>query len=439
MEVKSRIPISLNNPGIQRIIERCTNCGVCRNVCTNKVGICYKENIGDNPACISCGQCILNCPMGAITPKYEYQKVKAELANPNKIVVAFLAPAVRVSLGELFKMEPGINLEKEIVTALKRLGFNYVFDTTFGADLTVMEEASELLNRIKNNHKLPQFSSCCPSWVKYAEIYHKELLANLSSCKSPISMQNTIVKTYFAKQNNIKRENVITVAITPCTSKKMEIKREEIPDGDYVLTTNELGIFLKEEGIDPSNLEKTEFDNIFGNGSGAGVIFGNSGGVSEAVIRTIYYLITGKDPDTNLLNYTQIRGLNGIKEANIKINDICLNIAVVYGMPNLEKLIATGISKYHFIEVMNCPGGCIGGGGQPLVPINKQDEINKLRIQGLYNIDDKKSIRCSYQNNDIKRIYDKFLDTPLSTKSYELLHTTYQDKSELLKEKSFNI
>ena len=172
MEVKSRIPISLNNPGIQRIIERCTNCGVCRNVCTNKVGICYKENIGDNPACISCGQCILNCPMGAITPKYEYQKVKAELANPNKIVVAFLAPAVRVSLGELFKMEPGINLEKEIVTALKRLGFNYVFDTTFGADLTVMEEASELLNRIKNNHKLPQFSSCCPSWVKYAEIYH---------------------------------------------------------------------------------------------------------------------------------------------------------------------------------------------------------------------------------------------------------------------------
>ena len=433
MEVKSRIPISLNNPGIQRIIERCTNCGVCRNVCTNKVGICYKENIGDNPACISCGQCILNCPMGAITPKYEYQKVKAELANPNKIVVAFLAPAVRISLGELFKMEPGINLEKEIVTALKRLGFNYVFDTTFGADLTVMEEASELLNRIKNNHKLPQFSSCCPSWVKYAEIYHKELLANLSSCKSPISMQNTIVKTYFAKQNNIKRENVITVAITPCTSKKMEIKREEIPDGDYVLTTNELGIFLKEEGIDPSNLEKTEFDNIFGNGSGAGVIFGNSGGVSEAVIRTIYYLITGKDPDTNLLNYTQIRGLNGIKEANIKINDICLNIAVVYGMPNLEKLIATGISKYHFIEVMNCPGGCIGGGGQPKIEIYHEKEIKEKRMKALYNRDKAQKIRCSYENPEIKKLYAEFLESPLSNVAHELLHTKYEDKSDLIK------
>lgn len=439
MEVKSKIPISIDNPGIQRINERCVNCGVCRNICTNKVGICYQNKMEGNPACINCGQCILNCPMGAITPKYEYQKVKEEILNPKKVTVALISPAVRVSLGELFNIKPGTNVEKKIVNSLKKLGFNYVFDTTFGADLTVVEEANELLSRIKSNTRLPMFSSCCSSWVKYAEIYHPELLENLSSCKSPISMQNTVIKTYFANKNNIDSSDIVTIAITPCTSKKMEIKRKEISDGDYVLTTNELGIFLKEEGINLNDLEEKEFDTLVGNGSGAGVIFGNSGGVSEAIIRTIYHYITGKDPESNLLNYEQVRGLNSIKEACITIDNTKLNIAVVYGLPNLEKLLNNGINKYHFIEVMNCPGGCIGGGGQPLVPISKQDEINKLRIAGLYSIDTNKSIRCSYQNKEIKKLYDEYLNNPLSSKSYELLHTTYQDKSELLKEKSFNI
>lgn len=439
MEVKSKIPISIDNPGIQRINERCVNCGVCRNICTNKVGICYQNKMEGNPACINCGQCILNCPMGAITPKYEYQKVKEEILNPKKVTVALISPAVRVSLGELFNIKPGTNVEKKMVSSLKKLGFNYVFDTTFGADLTVVEEANELLSRIKSNTRLPMFSSCCSSWVKYAEIYHPELLENLSSCKSPISMQNTVIKTYFANKNNIDSSDIVTIAITPCTSKKMEIKRKEISDGDYVLTTNELGIFLKEEGINLNDLEEKEFDTLVGNGSGAGVIFGNSGGVSEAIIRTIYHYITGKDPESNLLNYEQVRGLNSIKEACITIDNTKLNIAVVYGLPNLEKLLNNDINKYHFIEVMNCPGGCIGGGGQPLVPISKQDEINKLRIAGLYSIDTNKNVRCSYQNKEIKKLYDEYLNNPLSSKSYELLHTTYQDKSELLKEKSFNI
>ena len=439
MEVKSKIPISIDNPGIQRINERCVNCGVCRNICTNKVGICYQNKMEGNPACINCGQCILNCPMGAITPKYEYQKVKEEILNPKKVTVALISPAVRVSLGELFNIKPGTNVEKKMVKSLKKLGFNYVFDTTFGADLTVVEEANELLSRIKSNTRLPMFSSCCSSWVKYAEIYHPELLENLSSCKSPISMQNTVIKTYFANKNNIDSSDIVTIAITPCTSKKMEIKRKEISDGDYVLTTNELGIFLKEEGINLNDLEEKEFDTLVGNGSGAGVIFGNSGGVSEAIIRTIYHYITGKDPESNLLNYEQVRGLNSIKEACITIDNTKLNIAVVYGLPNLEKLLNNGINKYHFIEVMNCPGGCIGGGGQPLVPISKQDEISKLRIAELYSIDTNKNVRCSYQNKEIKKLYDEYLNNPLSSKSYELLHTTYQDKSELLKEKSFNI
>ena len=226
MEVKSKIPISIDNPGIQRINERCVNCGVCRNICTNKVGICYQNKMEGNPACINCGQCILNCPMGAITPKYEYQKVKEEILNPKKVTVALISPAVRVSLGELFNIKPGTNVEKKIVNSLKKLGFNYVFDTTFGADLTVVEEANELLSRIKSNTRLPMFSSCCSSWVKYAEIYHPELLENLSSCKSPISMQNTVIKTYFANKNNIDSSDIVTIAITPCTSKKMEIKRK---------------------------------------------------------------------------------------------------------------------------------------------------------------------------------------------------------------------
>ena len=449
-EKDKRVYIDEENPGITSILEKCINCGICKNICENTVGICYSDKINDNPACISCGQCILNCPMASLVPKSDYQKVKQEIENSNKIVVALTSPSIRVSVGEMFELDAGTNVEGKVVTALRKLGFDYIFDTTFGADLTIMEEASELIERIKNKKNLPQFTSCCPSWIKYAEIYHPELLPNISSCKSPIGMQTTMIKTYFAKTKNIDPKNIVTVAITPCTAKKMEIKRKElrdsglywnldISDGDYVLTVRELADFIKEEQIDFLSLEENHYDDIFGRGSGAGAIFGNTGGVTEAAIRSVYYMLTGESPKEKLLNYEPVRGLENIKEATVNIKGLNINVAVVHGLPNLEKLLKNGMIKYHFIEVMNCRGGCIGGGGQPLVPIPKLDEIRQKRIEGLYKCDTISNVRNSYENPDINKIYDEFLEKPLSEISHKLLHTTYQDRSELLKEKSFNI
>ena len=445
-----RIPISADNPSIARVLDKCVDCGICKDVCQNTVGICYQKKVEGNPACINCGQCILNCPVAAITPKYDYQKVKLELENPEKIVIALTSPSVRVSLGEEFGLEAGTNVEGKLVASLKKLGFDYVFDTTFGADLTIMEEASELIERVQNQTKLPQYTSCCPSWVKYAEIYHPELIPNISSCKSPIGMQTTMIKTYFAKINHLDPKNIITVAITPCTAKKMEIQRDQlqdsgkywgldIRDGDFVLTASELGKFLKEEHIDFLSLTDSPYDQVFERGSGAGVIFGNTGGVTEAAIRTAYYLLIREYPKEKLLQYEEIRGLDGIKEATIQIQNLELHVAVVHGLPNLEKLLKQGVQKYHFIEVMNCRGGCIGGGGQPLVPMMKQDEIRQKRIAGLYHCDTISKVRNSYENPDIIKIYDEFLERPMSKIAHELLHTTYQDRSMLLKEKSFNI
>lgn len=427
------IPISEDNLGVCRINKKCINCGLCKKVCLENIG----NSNDDGKKCINCGQCIINCPMGAIVPKYDYKKVKVEIDNPQKIVVALISPAVRASLGEEFGMEVGTNVEQKIVTSLKKIGFNYVFDTTFGADLTVMEEASELLERIRTKGRLPQFTSCCSSWVKYLEIFHPELLPNLSSCKSPISMQNAMIKTYFAKENNLDSTNIVTVAITPCTSKKVEIKRAELLYGDYVLTTSELALFLREENIDFKNLIDTNFDPIFSHGSGAGVIFGNSGGVTEAVIRTLYYFLTGNNLSDKYLNYSPVRGFNNLKETIVKINNFEIRVLVIFGLNNFEKVIDK-IGNYHFIEVMNCKGGCIGGGGQPLIPIAKQEEIYKKRIQCLYNCDIIDNVRSSYQNPDIRQIYQKYLGRPLSKISMELLHTTFSDKSSLLKNSNEN-
>lgn len=430
-----KIKIDPYNPAIVRIIEKCINCGQCKKTCENIVNLKYNLKECKNPICLGCGQCLLNCPTGAIIPRYCYHDVKRTIISNEKIVVGIISPAVRVALGEMFNLKSGDNVEKKIVTALKKLGFDYVFDTAFGADLTIMEEVTEFAKRLKEGLSLPQFTSCCPAWVKYAEIYHPELLENISTCKSPIGMQCSIIKSYFAEEKNIEPSKIVTVAITPCTSKKMEAK-EYTPNIDYVMTTSELGIFLKEEEINLALLEDSEYDNILGDSSGAGVIFGNSGGVTESAIRTLYRMLTGENLRKEELKFSDLRGFKGIKEATIKIQKYVIKVAVIQQMENLEAILKDNYyKKFHFIEVMNCKGGCIGGGGQPLCAIPKIEEIREQRSEGLYKIDQKRTNKFAHNNKELKVLYKKYLKNPLGEKSMALLHTSYSDKSGLLNEK----
>lgn len=430
-----KIKIDPYNPAIVRIIEKCINCGQCKKTCENIVNLKYNLKECKNPICLGCGQCLLNCPTGAIIPRYCYHDVKRTIISNEKIVVGIISPAVRVALGEMFNLKSGDNVEKKIVTALKKLGFDYVFDTAFGADLTIMEEVTEFAKRLKEGLSLPQFTSCCPAWVKYAEIYHPELLENISTCKSPIGMQCSIIKSYFAEEKNIEPSKIVTVAITPCTSKKMEAK-EYTPNIDYVMTTSELGIFLKEEEINLAFLEDSEYDNILGDSSGAGVIFGNSGGVTESTIRTFYRMLTGENLRKEELKFSDLRGFKGIKEATIKIQKYVIKVAVIQQMENLEAILKDNYyKKFHFIEVMNCKGGCIGGGGQPLCAIPKIEEIREQRSEGLYKIDQKRTNKFAHNNKELKLLYKKYLKNPLGEKSMALLHTSYSDKSGLLNEK----
>lgn len=430
-----RIRISENNPSIMRIMEKCINCGQCKKTCENLVNLKYDLNKCKEPICLGCGQCILNCPTGAMVPKYEYREVKSLIDANEKIVVAITAPAVRVSIGESFGLEPGENSEKKLVTALKKLGFDYVFDTVFGADLTVLEEVAELAQRLKNKDSLPQFTSCCPAWVKYAEIYHPELLDNISTCKSPIGMQCAIIKSYFAEQKGFDPSKIVTVAITPCTAKKLEAKEYTL-NIDNVLTASELAILLKEEDIKFADLAETDYDNLVGNGSGGGVIFGASGGVCESAIRTLYRIMMNQNLPNDKLEFNDLRGFDGIKESVVQIGQYKLRVAVVQQLENLEKLLVNDrYKKYHFIEVMNCKGGCVGGGGQPLCQIPKMDEYKEKRAQGLYNIDKARAKRCAHDNAELKTLYKEYLKNPLSEKSLSLLHTSYSDKSNLLNNK----
>ena len=443
-----RVPIELDNPSIMRDEALCIKCGQCKEVCEKFIGVhgTYKLKDTNNTAvCINCGQCANVCPTSSITEKYEYQAVKKAIEDPEKIVIFSTSPSVRVAIGEEFGEEDGKFLQGKMVSLLRKLGADFVLDTNFAADMTILEEASELIERVtKKSAPLPQFTSCCPAWVKYLEIYYPELRDNLSTAKSPIGMQGPTVKTYFAKLNNIDPKKIVNVAVTPCTAKKFEIRRDEmkaageylgIPelrDMDYVITTRELAKWAKEEKIDFAQLEDSEYDSLMGEASGAGVIFGNTGGVMEAALRTAYKYITGEDAPELLLNFEPVRGMEDVKKATVKIKDLEVKVAVIYGTKVagefIEKLKKTG-EEIHFIEVMTCPGGCIGGGGQPKGTLEKGDELRKKRIEGLYKRDDSLKIRRSDENQELLKLYKEFYGKPLSELAEKMLHTKYVDRS----------
>lgn len=440
-----RVAIDEDNPSVARIEDKCIKCGQCSKICNEFVSVNNNYSLdktGGKSICVNCGQCIKVCPVNSLVVKQEYQTVKDIIAKGNKIVIISTSPSVRVGLGEEFGLPYGSFVQGKMVALLKKLGFNYVLDTNFSADLTICEEASELVERIKNNGTLPQFTSCCPAWIKFAETFYPEILNNISTCKSPIGMQGPIIKTYFANKMGIDPKNIVNVALTPCVAKKFEIRRKEMNisakinkvkemrDMDYVITTTELAQWAKENNIDFNSLEEMNFDSLLGEASGAGVIFGNSGGVMEAAVRTAYTYLTNNKPTELFFNLEPVRGYKGIKEAEVEIAGMKIKVAVVYGLANARILldkIKNG-EKYHFVEIMTCPGGCIGGGGQPK-HFDKDEEAQKERINSLYCKDASMKVRVSHENPEIISLYKNFLDKPHSKKAIELLHTMYIDRS----------
>ncbi|MCL1797548.1 MAG: [FeFe] hydrogenase, group A [Eggerthellaceae bacterium] len=443
-----RIPIDQNNPAIVRHEELCIKCGECRRMCEGDVavgGLYDLESTGDCPICIHCGQCANVCPPSSITERYEYADVKEAILDPEKIVIFSTSPSVRVGLGEEFGYAPGTFVEGKMVASLRALGADYVLDTNFAADLTITEEASELVDRIVNKTKpLPQFTSCCPAWVKFVETFYPNMLAHISTSKSPIGMQGPTIKTYFAAQHGINPESIVNVALTPCTAKKFEIRREEMCDAskeldidamrdmDHVITTRELALWLKEEGINFDELEEGSYDDLMGAASGAGVIFGNTGGVMEAAARTAYFYVAGENPGEGFLNLEPVRGMDGIRSAEVDIAGTPVRVAVVHGISNakqvLDELVA-GKCDYDFVEVMTCWGGCIGGGGQPKTAIPMNNEIRASRIAALYQKDSSMALRFSHDNPDIKAVYENYYEKPLSERAERMLHTSYHDRS----------
>lgn len=451
MPLDVRVPMDEDNVAIVRHEEKCIKCGMCKNVCEEYIGVhgTYTlEETGGKGICIHCGQCTQVCPVDSLTERYEYQDIREAIADPEKIVIVSTSPSVRVGLGEEFGMPAGSFVEGKMIALLRKLGVDYVLDTNFAADLTIVEEGSELIERItKGRGPLPQFTSCCPAWVKFAEIYYPEILPNISSAKSPIGMQGPTIKTYFAKKKGIDPTKIVNVALTPCTAKKFEIRREEMSDAadylqieglrdmDAVITTRELAKMAREAGIDFASLEDSAYDEYMGEGSGAGVIFGNTGGVMEAALRTAYELITGKEAPAPLLDLQPVRGYEGIREASLDVDGLTVNVAVVYGTANVRKMIErvkAGEKQYHFIEVMTCPGGCIGGGGQPKTMLPIADDARKARIASLYKRDGSMKVRKSHENEQIKKLYEEFYGQPLSELAEKMLHTMYKDRSELL-------
>lgn len=446
-----RVAINEDSYSIARDEKLCIKCGQCKEICNNYIGVnnnYFLDKTNDIAVCIECGQCSNVCPTSSITEVYDYKKLKSLIKNKENIVIFSTSPGVRIALGEEFQMEDGSFVQGKMVALLKKLGAGYVLDTNFAADLTIVEEASELLSRItKNDKPLPQFTSCCPAWVKYAEIFHPEILPHISTAKSPIGMQGPTIKTYFAKKMGIDPTKIVNVAVTPCTAKKFEIKREEMNDSahyneienlrdmDFVITTRELALWAKEEEIDFQSLSDVDYDRFMGKASGAGVIFANTGRVMEAALRTAYTYLTKREPPLELYNLKEIRGMDGVKEASLNIEGLEINVAVIFGTDNATKFIKNieNLDKeYHFIEVMTCPGGCIGGGGQPKGTMLKGDKLREKRIEGLYKRDSELELRLSHENPEIVELYKEFYKEPLSELAEKMLHTNYSDRSEEL-------
>jgi iron-only hydrogenase group A len=446
---RSKTGIDHSSASIVRDSEKCILCGRCIGACSTiqtvhaigfanrgfetKVTTAYDRPIGET-SCVNCGQCISACPVGALTERDNTKDVWKALSDPTKYVVVQTAPAIRVALGEEFGYPMGTRVTGKMVTSLRKLGFDKVFDTNFAADLTIMEEGTELISRLTSGESLPLMTSCCPGWVKFVEHNFPDMIDNLSTCKSPHQMEGAMIKSYFAKKEGIDPKTIVNVSIMPCTAKKFEGEREELSndgmqDVDYVLTTRELAQMIKEAGIDFRNLQGDNFDNPLGVGSGAGAIFGATGGVAEAALRTVYEVLAGKDLDA--IEYTAVRGLEGIKENELELpNGKKIKTAVIHGLGNARKvmeLIQSGEKQYDFIEVMACQGGCVTGGGQPIVNAKTQTAVNvKLeRGKAIYAEDESLSYRKSHKNPYIQQIYAEFLGKPNGHLAHDLLHTHY--------------